>query len=346
MTPETIELLLVLLPVAVIALILPWLGHTRPGILFGVTVPLDFPGSPEARRDLRSYRLGGAVLSIVILSAAALVVRLTPHNSLAVTITPIAAVLAELAGNLLLWRSHAARIKFHAILVPIERHADLNPGSSAGPIFAAACAMLPLAVTALWLRLHWSEIPARWASHWNASGVADGWATRSVMGVYFPLMNGAVFVLLLCGMLLFMACASGPEVTQRRRALVPLAALAWLITGMFCIIGLIPLVHLTTSQFISVIATYLVLVAAVTFWLLRRGGLTLNAPSVEPYDSTPDARWHAGIFYYNPADAAVIVPKRFGFGWTLNFARTAAWIYIGGLVGILTVIVVLSRRIH
>jgi len=346
MTPEITALLVTLLPVAVIALILPWLGHNRPGILFGVTVPLDFPGSPEARRALRSYRFRTAALSALILCAAAVIVLRSPVNNLTLTIIPLVAVFAELIGNLLLWRAHAARIKPHAITVPIERHADLSPAPTSGPILASACALLPLAATALWLRIHWTQIPTRWVIHWNAAGVANGWATRSPTGVYFPLINGAIFVLLLCGMLLFMSRASGPEVKQRRRALVPMAALAWLVTGSFCAIGLIPLIHLTTSQFIAVSATYLALIAGVTFWILRRGGLILNAPSVEPYDSTPDARWHAGIFYYNPADAAVIVPKRFGLGWTLNFARTTAWFYVGGIVLFLIVITALGRWIN
>jgi uncharacterized membrane protein len=146
-------------------------------------------------------------------------------------------------------------------------------------------------------------------------------------------------------MLLFMARASGPLAAQRRRALVPMAALAWLCTGLFCLIGLTPLIQLSASHFIAVMTIYLVLVAAISFWLLRRGGLILSSPSTEPYDSTPDSGWHAGIFYFNKADAAVIVPKRFGLGWTLNFARPTAWFYIGGLVAFLSLITVVGRWI-
>jgi uncharacterized membrane protein len=345
MTPELSAHLQVLFPIAAVGVILPWLGHTRPGILFGVTVPVDFPTTPEARRSLRNYRLSVAALCLAVLTAAASILWLMPANGAAVTLTPIAAVLTELLGNLLLWRHQAARIKPHAITVPIERHADLNPASITGPIVSTASALLPLAATALWLRLHWSDIPTRWAQHWNAAGQADGWATRTPLGVYAALLNGALFVLILCAMLLFMAHASGPQTNQRRRALVPMAALAWLITGMFCLIGLTPLVHVTTAQFLTIMATYLVLIVAISIWLMYRGGLILSSPSTEPYDSTPDSGWHAGIFYFNKSDAAVIVPKRFGLGWTLNFARPTAWFYIGGLVAFLSLITVVSRWI-
>ena len=46
-------------------------------------------------------------------------------------------------------------------------------------------------------------------------------------------------------------------------------------------------------------------------------------------------RRHAGIFYFNPDDPAVWVPKRFGIGYTLNFARPAAWIVLAAVIGMI-----------
>ena len=36
---------------------------------------------------------------------------------------------------------------------------------------------------------------------------------------------------------------------------------------------------------------------------------------------TPDRCWKAGIFYVNPDDRSLFVPKRFGIGYTINFAH-------------------------
>ena len=45
-----------------------------------------------------------------------------------------------------------------------------------------------------------------------------------------------------------------------------------------------------------------------------------------------DDRWKLGVFYFDPDDASVFLPERFGIGWTMNFARPAAWaIVLGGL---------------
>ena len=43
-----------------------------------------------------------------------------------------------------------------------------------------------------------------------------------------------------------------------------------------------------------------------------------------------DEHWKAGIFYWNKDDASLILPKRFGVGWTMNWARPAAWLSVGG----------------
>ena len=45
-------------------------------------------------------------------------------------------------------------------------------------------------------------------------------------------------------------------------------------------------------------------------------------------DRTPDRYWKLGIFYFNRDDPAVLVEKRFGLGYSLNFARPTAWIIV------------------
>lgn len=47
-------------------------------------------------------------------------------------------------------------------------------------------------------------------------------------------------------------------------------------------------------------------------------------------DRTDRKLWKAGVFYYNPDDPELVVPKRVGVGRTLNMARRASWFIIGG----------------
>jgi len=55
--------------------------------------------------------------------------------------------------------------------------------------------------------------------------------------------------------------------------------------------------------------------------LLARGNKTANKEA-----------WRGGVFYYDPRDPALFVPKRFGIGYTLNFANRWSWLIIGILV--------------
>jgi uncharacterized membrane protein len=59
-------------------------------------------------------------------------------------------------------------------------------------------------------------------------------------------------------------------------------------------------------------------------------------------DRTPDECWKGGLFYYNPADPALWVEKRFGIGWTFNFGNPRAWIVLGGILLFIAAVPVLS----
>lgn len=57
-----------------------------------------------------------------------------------------------------------------------------------------------------------------------------------------------------------------------------------------------------------------------------------------------DEHWKLGVFYVNRDDASLIVSKRFGIGWTVNFARPAVWAFIGGLT-LLTMVFVVATLV-
>lgn len=45
-----------------------------------------------------------------------------------------------------------------------------------------------------------------------------------------------------------------------------------------------------------------------------------------------DKYWKMGVFYYNPEDPSLFVEKRFGVGWTSNFARPLTYVFLGALL--------------
>ncbi|MFY9689896.1 MAG: DUF5808 domain-containing protein, partial [Candidatus Acidiferrales bacterium] len=45
-------------------------------------------------------------------------------------------------------------------------------------------------------------------------------------------------------------------------------------------------------------------------------------------DGTLDEHWKMGVLYFNPADPALFVEKRFGIGYTLNFGHASSLLII------------------
>ena len=60
-----------------------------------------------------------------------------------------------------------------------------------------------------------------------------------------------------------------------------------------------------------------------------------------------DRYWFGGLIYFNPDDPDPFVPKRYGFGWTVNFAHPAGKVILAVLIGmILLPIVLIVLGVH
>jgi uncharacterized membrane protein len=55
----------------------------------------------------------------------------------------------------------------------------------------------------------------------------------------------------------------------------------------------------------------------------------------------PDDHWR-GVFYSNPEDPAILVPKRYGIGYTLNFGNPWSWIVLAVMLLMVALPIVLS----
>jgi uncharacterized membrane protein len=206
-----------------------------------------------------------------------------------------------------------------------------------------------LAAAALYLYLNWSCIPERFPVHWGIDGSPDRWSGRSWQGVYAPLLLGAVHsgLMLLIGLGILRAsprgrvAANAAATAQLRRVVLQfLIAAVWGMTLLLASVSLTPLLSERPLGNLPPILIALGLLAlAIPFvWRLIRIGRTTGSGG----DGTPDQCWKLGIFYFNPADPAIFVEKRFGIGYTCNFANRTTWLF-GGLVLLFSLVPVLLR---
>ena len=76
--------------------------------------------------------------------------------------------------------------------------------------------------------------------------------------------------------------------------------------------------------------------------ILFLGALALLLPLlVRTGKRPPDNPWR-GTFYTNPDDPALLVPKRFGIGYTLNFGNPWSWAVLALIFLMVAVPLILS----
>jgi uncharacterized membrane protein len=173
------------------------------------------------------------------------------------------------------------------------------------------------------------------------------WAARGISTVFSPLLIAAATLIALTLLLYGTAhwvrpiYADGPNGRQesrfRRAISLMLLAIEYWIAVLFSSLALRPLLpaELQRPSAATALIPGLIAIAltGVLMWLGQGDSRTSTAPhatdSPRPVgDRTEDRLWKLGVFYFNPDDPSVMVEKRFGLGYTVNFARPAAWMII------------------
>jgi uncharacterized membrane protein len=319
-----------LLPLILVTALLALTARTRRGVVFGVSLPLEVADSAAVTTAIKRFQT--RLLALGTACIALTVTLITLHHTRPTSITRVAGTLLLIIAAYIMRSHEAKRLRPQAIDPPLTRSADLIVPDTTAQLALTAAPLLLIAATALWLRSHWDQIPARWPQHWNAAGEIDGWGHRSAGGVFFPLTMAAMLVLVFFIINVFNTKAPGTQMRQRAGFAAPLAAMCWVLTLVFCTLGLIPLCHFGIGAILALAGLSVAAIFMLVGWMLSRSGFfrsNSTAWTAEPYDGTPDRKWRSGIFYANRSDPAVVVQKRFGYGWTLNFARPVSWIFVG-----------------
>ena len=86
-----------------------------------------------------------------------------------------------------------------------------------------------------------------------------------------------------------------------------------------------------------------VILIAIILLLFLPARRKANASTDGDYIYRDDDRyWAGGLFYNNPDDPAVFVPKRYGMGWTVNFGNPKGKLVMFGTLLIPVVLLILN----
>lgn len=326
----------------------------------GVRIPASQAGNEAVTATVRSYVRTGTV-STGIASVISLVcaIFLDADAMAWAVVIIIVALLAIGIANFAVHHNRLVSLKNDAgwfrsepteisgsVTVASARTAIDNIASTrwVGPLFVASFLVILLGTA--WIALHWESIPERFATHWNAAGEVDAWATKSVLTVFaLPLITLVIVTLI------FVVClpirhgsvgvrSAGSEVEKIKTQARNQASLPW-IAGLtlFLSIGMMALAIATVTpslaDSISAIGAILA-VGTLTIAILMIVAITrvnakvdrlieageISASSVSSPDN--DAHYIGGLIYHNPDDPAIFVDRRAGVGLSLNFAHWQA----------------------
>ena len=342
----TLVVRVILLALGTLSAVAHWLvpRFTRPDLYFAVTVTAAFRDSTEGRSILRRYRgelIGVSVPALSLLGTLAL--------TSALPLAPVVLLLQLGAYFTVYYRARRCVLP-HAISPTTVREAQVGKRSRRVPggWVPAAGPFALLAACAGYLGTHWQRIPAHLVMHWSVPGQPERWAERSPGTVFFPLIMAAVILLAMTLLLYGIAnwlrpihaggLESEHELRYRRTTSILLLALEYWIAVLFCWIGARPLLPNPFQQPPTILAMLPGLIAvaatAILMWLGQGGSRmssvqqTESAATAPVGDRTEDRFWKLGVFYCNRDDSSVMVEKRFGIGYTVNFARPVAWVII------------------
>ncbi len=274
---------------------------------FGIPVDAGFRSTERAKRALHRYQIWVAAAA----AAGFVWILLRPQQFAAVVFPPVLLSVVTIATAA--WNHRALR-QF-AVSAPTAAQVELSTDPDRLPRLFLLC-IIPLAMlgaTALYLHLHWAEIPSRYPVHWGINGQPNRWAIRSVRGVYGPLIFAAMWMAWFIAMAL--ACWF-----YSRRSPLRLAMMKVMIAVEFLFAIIWPCVAFLPLHNFKGPATILVIIGGSIALVVYCNAVFKKAGS----DGTPS---FSGVHSaYNRKDASLLVPRADGFGYTPNLAHPAAWI--------------------
>lgn len=207
------------------------------------------------------------------------------------------------------------------------------------------------------------NLPDKVAMQWNSQGVVTKWMLKSYKAIWVMPMTEIFMIAIMymsykfIGMAKVQISSSNPEVSreQNRRFRyiwsVCIIFLSTILMGILTVgqMSILQVLNLTFNQMMlaTIIPTIIILIIVVIVSLITgQGGSRLKIKDNdinEGYiDRDDDEYWKMGMFYVNKNDPSLVVEKRFGIGWTMNFANPKAIIMFVILVIFIIINVLIS----
>lgn len=201
-------------------------------------------------------------------------------------------------------------------------------------------------VMAILIYINYDIIPEQIPTHFDFKGNVTTWKEKSYLNVYWPTLTQLfmigmfIFVNSIIGKAKQQISASNPEKSiEQNKIFRKRWSLFTIIMGsgtvlLFAFVQLTFIYQISPKIMTAVIGVFTLVAILGSVYLsitTGQGGSrikVIKGINGQEIDRDDDKYWKLGQFYFNPEDPAVFIEKRFGIGWTMNFARLKGWLYI------------------
>ena len=340
----------IFLLIVLILCITPFL--TRKTESFGVSVPYDQYRHPKLQRFRKNYFYQTGILGLLFFILLIISSKLLGEVQWVWLF--VAAIFVYIFGSFVIY------LFFHKKVRELKKTENWKEKkrevvaidirfSTEKKTYSGGWFLIPLAITAftafhLWD--HYDQIPDKFPMQYDFSGKVTKWADKSIGTLlFFPLQQ-----LLITGIFFFInrviekskqqLDAEHPETSLRQNILFRRRWSIFTIVSCMAMTGLflLPVLQLTYPMnpqvlfSVSIAIPFVIMIGAFLLSILTgQGGSRIKLDSGKGKNQVnrdDDRYWKLGQFYFNPEDPALWVEKRFGVGWTMNFARPGAWVFL------------------
>lgn len=192
------------------------------------------------------------------------------------------------------------------------------------------------------------SLPAVIPTHFNANGVANGWETKSPFNVsitiFFMIAITILFYILSVVILRTRKeiDPSNPELSskQEKKFKIVMSKMLFVVgwctnlTLLFTNLQIWEILKPSSESILILISPVFAGVIIISIAAVYTGShgvrLKFNVPQNRSNTvmRDDDKYWIAGAIYFNREDKSLLVQKRYGIGWTFNFANIFVWVII------------------
>lgn len=351
---------LIILVLDVCALITLWMVPqlTAYSLLMGVYVPEYDRNLSAVLAIRRKYRLGFIASSVVGLVVGLIVYPVSEDHFRATFGLLIATQLAGIMISLVVCRHLTLQLKVAQQWVsPVEttrRVADLQ-FRQASIVIRSRWFLIPMLMVTFCVGIaivRWSAIPdILTVHHYGFFGWPVRLTVKTIGSVFLPNFLQITIILLVMGINIAFEKSKQqlnphrPEISRSNQ--VQFRRLNSIFLMVFCLL-VVALMGYVQMEMLFTWTQNGIVLAFTLVTLLLTGGfigflIYLHQKGLAHPDESKvrvDRLWLGGLFYRNRKDRPLFVAKRYGIGWTVNFAHPLSWV----LVGVLLVLVVLGLR--